>query len=143
MPAGTFYVFPDVSEICRRLRITSHGLAMYLLEGADEKIGVACLGGECFGPAGAGFLPEYDVAVFDEAHTLEAVAAEHLGLRVTGGQFEYLRVLQAQRAVAEANLELVRSLGETWQAGSEIAGLMLEDQLPLDCVSRDTERRKP
>jgi outer membrane protein, heavy metal efflux system len=50
-----------------------------------------------------------------------------------GGQFEYLRVLQAQRAVAEANLELVRSLGEMWRAASEIAGLMLEDQWPLPC----------
>jgi aspartate aminotransferase len=56
MPAGTFYAFPDVSAICRRLGIQSHGLAMYLLEGADEKRGVACLGGECFGPAGQGFL---------------------------------------------------------------------------------------
>jgi aspartate aminotransferase len=45
-----------VSAICRRLGITSHGLAMYLLEGADSTLGVACLGGECFGPAGAGFL---------------------------------------------------------------------------------------
>jgi aspartate aminotransferase len=56
MPAGTFYVFPDVSKICRRLGITSHGLAMFLLEGADGGFGVACLGGECFGPAGRGFL---------------------------------------------------------------------------------------
>jgi aspartate aminotransferase len=29
---------------------------MYLLEGADDRFGVACLGGECFGPAGQGFL---------------------------------------------------------------------------------------
>jgi aspartate aminotransferase len=56
MPAGTFYAFPDVSAICRRLGIQSHGLAMYLLEGADDRLGVACLGGECFGPAGQGFL---------------------------------------------------------------------------------------
>jgi len=56
MPAGTFYVFPDVSAICRRLGIRSHGLAMYLLEAADDGLGVACLGGECFGPAGQGFL---------------------------------------------------------------------------------------
>ena len=56
MPAGTFYVFPNVQPICDRLGITSHGLAMYLLEGADDKRGVACLGGECFGDAGAGFL---------------------------------------------------------------------------------------
>lgn len=56
MPGGTFYVFPSVAAICNRLKITSHGLAMYLLEGADEQRGVACLGGECFGDAGAGFL---------------------------------------------------------------------------------------
>ena len=56
MPAGTFYVFPRVEAICRRLGITSHGLAMYLLEGADDERGVACLGGECFGAAGQGFI---------------------------------------------------------------------------------------
>jgi aspartate aminotransferase len=56
LPAGTFYVFPNVTPICRRLGITSHGLAMFLLEGADDRKGVACLGGECFGPAGQGFL---------------------------------------------------------------------------------------
>ncbi len=55
-PAATFYVFPNVTAVCNRLGITSHGLAMYLLEGADEKFGIACLGGECFGEAGAGFL---------------------------------------------------------------------------------------
>ncbi|WP_152050440.1 pyridoxal phosphate-dependent aminotransferase [Tautonia marina] len=55
-PAGTFYVFPDVRAVCNRLGLTSHGLAMFLLEGADDAFGVACLGGECFGPAGAGFL---------------------------------------------------------------------------------------
>jgi aspartate aminotransferase len=56
MPAGTFYAFPDVSAICQRLKITSHGLAMFLLEAADDHFGVACLGGECFGPAGKGFI---------------------------------------------------------------------------------------
>jgi aspartate aminotransferase len=56
MPGGSFYVFPSVAELCNRLRITSHGLAIYLLEGADPERGVACLGGECFGEAGAGFL---------------------------------------------------------------------------------------
>jgi aspartate aminotransferase len=56
MPAGSFYAFPNVSAICGELGMTSHGLAMYLLEGADDRFGVACLGGECFGPAGQGFL---------------------------------------------------------------------------------------
>jgi aspartate aminotransferase len=55
-PAGTFYVFPDVSAVCNRLQLTSHGLALYLLEAADDSFGVACLGGECFGEAGRGFL---------------------------------------------------------------------------------------
>ena len=55
-PAATFYVFPNVVPVCNRLGITSHGLALYLLEGADDKFGVACLGGECFGAAGHGFL---------------------------------------------------------------------------------------
>jgi aspartate aminotransferase len=56
MPGGTFYVFPSVAAICNRQGVTSHGLAMYLLEGADDQRGVACLGGECFGAAGGGFL---------------------------------------------------------------------------------------
>src|SRR5260370_6409578 len=39
---------------------------------------------------GASILPDYDVVVFDEAHTIEAVAADHLGISVTSGQVEYL-----------------------------------------------------
>lgn len=56
MPGGSFYVFPCVKKICSRLGLSSHALAMYLLQGADEKRGVACLGGECFGDQGSGFL---------------------------------------------------------------------------------------
>ncbi len=39
---------------------------------------------------GASLLPDYDVVVLDEAHTLEAVAGDHLGLSVTSGQLEFL-----------------------------------------------------
>ena len=55
-PTATFYVFPNVAPICNELGITSHGLALFMLQGADDKFGIACLGGECFGQAGAGFL---------------------------------------------------------------------------------------
>jgi ATP-dependent DNA helicase DinG len=39
---------------------------------------------------GFGLLPDYQVAVLDEAHTIEEVAGDHLGLRITRGQVEYL-----------------------------------------------------
>jgi aspartate aminotransferase len=64
-PRATFYVFSDVSTVCNRLGISSHGLATYLLEGADDQFGVACLGGECFGEAGEGFL-RFGCAASDE-----------------------------------------------------------------------------
>ncbi len=39
---------------------------------------------------GSGILPRYDLVVLDEAHTMEAVAADHLGLKVSESQVEYL-----------------------------------------------------
>jgi len=39
---------------------------------------------------GANILPDYDVAILDEAHTLESVAADHLGISLSNGQVEYL-----------------------------------------------------
>lgn len=39
---------------------------------------------------GASILPDYQVVIFDEAHTLEDVAAAHMGLSITHGQFNYL-----------------------------------------------------
>ncbi len=38
----------------------------------------------------ASILPEYDTVIFDEAHTVESVAADHLGLSVSEGQVDYL-----------------------------------------------------
>src|SRR5262245_8811691 len=40
--------------------------------------------------AGASLLPDYKVVIFDEAHTLEDVAAEHLGIQVSRGAVDYL-----------------------------------------------------
>jgi aspartate aminotransferase len=81
-PAGTFYVFPDVRPVCNRLGITSHGLALYLLEGADDAFGVACLGGECFGDAGRGFL-RFSCAEPDELIE-KAIAFLPIALERTG-----------------------------------------------------------
>ncbi len=40
--------------------------------------------------AGASVLPDYNVVVLDEAHTLEDVASDHLGLQIGRGSFEWL-----------------------------------------------------
>jgi ATP-dependent DNA helicase DinG len=39
---------------------------------------------------GASILPDYDIVILDEAHTVEAVAGDHLGIAVSSGQVEYL-----------------------------------------------------
>jgi len=38
---------------------------------------------------GAGFLPRYDHVIFDEAHALEDVAADHFGASISENQVEY------------------------------------------------------
>lgn len=39
---------------------------------------------------GASILPDYQAVVFDEAHTLESVAGDHLGIGVSSGQVQYI-----------------------------------------------------
>jgi ATP-dependent DNA helicase DinG len=39
---------------------------------------------------GGSVLPDYQVVILDEAHTLEDVAADHLGLQITRGAVDYL-----------------------------------------------------
>jgi Rad3-related DNA helicase/REP element-mobilizing transposase RayT len=44
--------------------------------------------------AGVNYLPKYDLAILDEAHTVEDVAGDHFGLKVTEGGLRYqLRAL--------------------------------------------------
>lgn len=38
----------------------------------------------------AQMLPDYEAVIFDEAHTVEAVAAEHLGMSITSSQIDYV-----------------------------------------------------
>lgn len=52
-----------------------------------------------------------------------------------GGQFEYLRVLEAQRAIAQANLEYIRALGDAWKAAAVLSGLAIEDQWPPEVAA--------
>ena len=40
--------------------------------------------------SGVTLLPDYDAVILDECHTIESTAGEHLGLRLTNGQFTFL-----------------------------------------------------
>lgn len=59
----------------------------------------------------------------EEAYQLSADANK-------GGQFEYLRVIQAQRSLFEARLRYVESLGEAWRESGTLSGLLLEEVWP-------------
>jgi ATP-dependent DNA helicase DinG len=70
---------------------------------------------------GASILPEYDAVVLDEAHNLEAVASEHLGLGITNGQIEYtLNKLYNDRT--NRGLLVADRLGDAQQAVMECRG---------------------
>jgi ATP-dependent DNA helicase DinG len=65
---------------------------------------------------GKGLLPKYQVAILDEAHTLEDVAAEHLGLGITKGQVDYLlNKLFYERNQAAHGLLSIHGTGQDMQ----------------------------
>lgn len=39
---------------------------------------------------GVSILPDYDIVILDEAHTVESVAGDHLGINVTSGSVDYM-----------------------------------------------------
>lgn len=64
---------------------------------------------------GVSILPNHDVVVFDEAHTLEAVAGDHLGMSVSSSQIEYaLAKLYNERT--QRGLLVYHKLGEVAEA---------------------------
>jgi ATP-dependent DNA helicase DinG len=65
---------------------------------------------------GVELLPRYRVAILDEAHTLEDVAAEHLGLQISRAQVEYLlnKLLHERRGRVQGLLAL-HGDDESWQ----------------------------
>jgi ATP-dependent DNA helicase DinG len=60
------------------------------------------------GRGDVGILPKYRVVIFDEAHNIEDVAADHLGLSITRGQAEYLlnRIFHERRGSAHGLLSV-------------------------------------
>ena len=101
---------------------------------------------------GAALLPEYDVAIIDEAHNLEPLASEHFGQSVSRGQIGYLLnrlhsdrsgrgLLDACKA-PEPTIDAVRSAryaaGEFfdelsgWHAGEHSRNGRLRQAIPIE-----------
>jgi ATP-dependent DNA helicase DinG len=104
---------------------------------------------------GAGFLPAYQLAVLDEAHMLESVASEHLGIRLSHYSFEHwlrrvfvpdtskgllaaLREGQAANAVTRLWEELERFYSEVrkWAGfAADDSQRILSSPLPVDTTA--------
>lgn len=67
--------------------------------------------------SGGGILPNYDNLIIDEAHTIEQVAAEHLGMAISQGQVDYLLYrLYNQRG----QKGLLVEKGENWREAQDM-----------------------
>jgi ATP-dependent DNA helicase DinG len=98
--------------------------------------------------SGAALLPKYKVAILDEAHTLEDVAAEHIGLQVSRGQVDWLlnKLFLERRGRATGLLSLhgdhdaMRQVNETRAAADQF---FAEVQDWLTSQSHGTNRNRP
>ncbi len=87
---------------------------------------------------GVNLIPDYDAVILDEAHTIESVASDHLGLGVTSGQIDYVlnklyndrtnkgllvhhKLGEAQRAVVDCHYRAEEFFGDIagWHARQE------------------------
>ncbi len=109
---------------------------------------------------GGGLLPQYQVVIFDEAHTLEDVAADHLGLQVRHGSIEYLLsqllaprhnrgLLLVHGDADSANLvEMARQALERffsgvalwYQGNRQTNGRVREPEIVPDCLSEELDK---
>lgn len=83
--------------------------------------------------SGGAVLPTHDVVVIDEAHTLEDIAADTLGMRLGPGRFDH--VLGSMRALFTADHPgagaLARSSDRLRNALGELVGQRVDPQGPL------------
>jgi cobalt-zinc-cadmium efflux system outer membrane protein len=76
--------------------------------------------------AGAERAGRYRVAVLPRARQAAELSLKAVKL----GQFNNLKMLEAQRALAEAALEENKSLADAWKSAAELSGLLLEESWP-------------
>lgn len=102
---------------------------------------------------GVNLLPDYDTVILDEAHTVQDVASDHLGLGLTMGQVEYtLRKLYNQSN--NKGLFVHHGFGEgqkatiqTWNASedffSDITGWIASETGDIKRTSQTVRVKKP
>lgn len=91
--------------------------------------------------AGASYLPAHSMVVFDEAHHLERVATENLGLRATeGAVLWHLRRLHSRNAQRSLLLSYASPrAGDLWHEAQAVAGTFFEElQMQLARSGNDT-----
>ena len=68
----------------------------------------------------------YEKEILPRANELLKIAQQGYA----AGQFDFLRLLQAQRVLLETNLTYVNAQETRWQAAAQIAGLLQTEQFP-------------
>ncbi len=78
---------------------------------------------------GAGFLPRYDHVIFDEAHALEDVAANHFGASISEAQIDYLLkslVPTSRRAASKGFLFALQSASDSPELQKQCIAMVQE-----------------
>ena len=85
---------------------------------------------------GASVLPDYDIVILDEAHTVEGVAADHLGLSISSGQCDYL-LNKLYNDRTQRGLLVQHQFQECQQAVAEIRFLAHDFFYDLKCWQQE------
>ncbi len=80
---------------------------------------------------GGSLLPDYQTVIFDEAHTVEGVAADHLGLSISEGQVDYL-LNKLYNDQTQRGLLLVHKLTEAQQLVQRLRSVARDYFLAVD-----------
>ena len=102
---------------------------------------------------GVNLLPDYDVVILDEAHTVQDVASDHLGLGLTMGQIEYNlnklynqgtnKGLFVQHEFGEGQKSVIRAFNASEDFFSEITGWVVNNSKDNNRTSQTVRVSKP
>ena len=102
---------------------------------------------------GVNLLPDYDVVILDEAHTVQDVASDHLGLGLTMGQIEYNlnklynqgtnKGLFVQHEFGEGQKSVIRAFNASEDFFSEITGWVVNNSKDNNRTSQTVRVPKP